>query len=310
MFINFSQLDEEGKSQLAKPALIFVEGVHTDSQKRTHQFNRQRIMRIVENTNEFFRQGRRIPFQLDHKKDQENNIGDVESEFYTKEITVEDLPNQKHTHLIGKLGVFVDNVVAKGKEVVQKVLDKKISTLSPGIDPATESFIEVSATPIPAIVGPSLFSKTGDVEDNIISFETSFLGDASMIDSNKARLPKGKAFSFEQLEELNMNMNEVRKEYTKLSDGLFKILSDIRSSSEEELQGINPVKASYNAIEEFIDKVEDMFSLSNDDEDKGVSESGIPMGQPSTSRPLPVGVQPSDYNKGRLKTIGFVLTTK
>ena len=309
MYLNFSQDEEKGLSSLTKPALVFVEGEHTDSNKRTHFFSKDRIHRIVANTNEFFNQGRRIPFQLDHKKDQNNNIGDVESEFYTKTITAEDLPNPRHTHLLGKLGVFVDNVVAKGKEVVQKVIDRKISTLSPGIDPATESFIEVSATPIPAIVGPSLFSKNGDEDDNIILFESSFLGETS-VQSKKPKAQKGKAFSFEQLKELNKNMNEVRKEYTEVSDGLFKILSDIRSSSEEELQGLNPVEASYDAIETFIEAVEEMFNLSEDEDDKGVSESGIPMGNPSTSRPFPVGVQPSDFSQGKLKTVGFVLRTK
>ena len=306
MYLNFSQINEEGESSLAKPALIFVEGQHTDSSKRTHHFTKGRIQRIVDNTNEFFKAGRRIPFQLDHKKDQQNNIGDVESEFYTKTITKDDLPDPRHTHLVGKLGVFVDKVVAKGKEVVQKILDKKITTLSPGIDPATESFIEVSATPIPAIVGPSLFSKNGETEDNIISFETSFLGE----ETNKPRAQKGKAFSFDQLKELNKNMDEVRKEYTMASDGLFKILSDIHSSKEEELQGLNPVKASYDAIETFIEMMEEMFNLTSEEEDKGVSESGIPMGQPSTSRPFPVGVQPSDYNRGKLKTVGFILTKR
>lgn len=303
MYLNFSQVDNEGKSSLAKPALIFVEGQHTDSNKRTHHFTKDRIQRIVANTNEFFNQGRRIPFQLDHKKDQSNNIGDVESEFYTKTITAEDLPDPRHTHLLGKLGVFVDNVVAKGAEVVQKVLDKKIKTLSPGIDPATESFIEVSATPIPAIVGPSLFSKGGVQEDNIISFESSFLGDVTIVSKEKPRAQKGKAFSFEQLKELNKNMDEVRKEFGMAADGLFKILSDIRSSSEEELQGLNPVQASYDAIEDFVEMMEEMFNLA-EEEEKGVSEQGVP----NTSRPFPVGVQPSDFSKGELKTVGFILT--
>lgn len=305
--INFSHVDEE-TSSLARPALIFVEGQHTDSAKRTHHFSKQRVMRIVENTNEFFRQGRRIPFQLDHKKDQLNNIGDVESEFYTKPITTEDLPDPRHTHLIGKLGVFVDNIVAKGKDVVQKILDKKIKTLSPGIDPATESFIEISATPVPAIIGPSLFSKDGETLDNIIEFETSYLGDNKEMEYKNPKMPKGKAFSFEQLKKLNVDMGEIRKEYEMLSDGLFKILSDLASASEEELQGINPVEASYEAIETFIEEIEEMFSLTLDEEEnEGVSESGIPMGQPSTSRPFPVGVQPSDYSRGRLKTVGFIL---
>lgn len=305
MFINFSQADTEGRSTISKPALVFVEGEHTDSSKRTHFFSQDRIKRIVANTNEFFNQGRRIPFQLDHKKDQANNIGDVESNFYTKTISAGDLPNPLHKHLIGKLGVFVDSIVAKGQEAVQQVVDKNIKTLSPGIDPATESFIEISATPIPAIVGPSLFSQSGEEDDNIILFESSFLGEMKMGSKDaKPKSHKGKAFSFEQLKDLNKNMDEVRKDYTMLSDGLFKILSDIRSSSEEELQGLNPVEASYDAIETFVDELEEMFSLAPEEENQAVSESGLPL---NTSRPFPVGVQPSDFSKGKLKTVGFTL---
>ena len=50
------------------------------------------------------------------------------------------------------------------------IKEGRIKTLSPGIDPATECFVEVSATPIPAIIGPSLmFSRGGTIytEDNI-----------------------------------------------------------------------------------------------------------------------------------------------
>jgi hypothetical protein len=301
-FINFNQLDDEGNSSITKPALIFVEGQHTDSSKRTHHFTKDRIERIVANTNDFLRKGARIPFQLDHKKDQLSNIGDVESEFYTKVITEVDLPNPKHKHLLGRLGVFVDKIVAKGKDAVQKIIDKKITTLSPGIDPATESFIEISATPIPAIIGPSLFSKEGD---NVIYFESSFMGDGNMGDkyTNSPIMGK-KAYSFDDLEQLSRDMDEVREEYNKYAGGLFKILSDLYSSSEEELQGLDPLAASYDAIETFIEKVEEMFDLvMEEDEDEEGDQTST-----GSSRKFPIGVQPSDYSRGNLKTVGFIRT--
>ena len=303
-FINFTVDEQSGDYTLSKPALVFVEGQHTDSQKRTHFFNKDRIHRIVANSNEFFRQGRRIPFQLDHKKDQSSNIGDVESEFYTKVIQLEDLPNPRHKHLVGKLGVFVDNIIARGADIVEKIKSKSISTLSPGIDPATESFCEISATPVPAIIGPSLFSKNGDVSDNIIYFETSFT-EGAKIEKDSTLLNKNKAFSFDHLEKLTRDISETRKEYDKICDGLFKILSDISMASEEELGGINPQEASFDAIEHFIGKISEMFDLEEDEEDEeDMSEETLGR---SSGQPYPIGKGPSDFSRNTVKSIGYII---
>jgi hypothetical protein len=311
-FISFNQ-KEDGVSTLARPALVFIEGEHTDSQKRTHFFGPDRIKKIVENSNNFLRQGRRIPFQLDHKKDQGNNIGDVESEFYTKVITEQDLPNSKFQHLVGKLGVFVDSIVARGEDVVQKIKSKSISTLSPGIDPATESFCEISATPVPAIIGPTLFSRAGSTEDNIILFESSLTPanqDNKQSHSESSRKFERKAFSFEELKKLSEDKTELKQSYDKLSEGLFRILYDIRTSSEEELKGINPIKASYDAIEHFIDQVSEMFNLqeSEEDSDENDTETDLRVTnntKGSGGKPYPPSLSATDYHR-KLKSVGFI----
>ena len=309
-YYNFS-VKEDGTATLEKPALVFIEGNHVDSSKREHVFSRDRIQALVDNTNNFFRQGGRIPFQQDHNKVQSANLGDIESEFYTKEITENDLPIKTHKHLIGKLGVFVDRIVAKGEKVVQDILNQNIKTLSAGIDPAREAFVEVSATPIPAIIGPALFSRSTNAEDNIIYFESFFSNDAKMgTDKSKTNVSKGRVFSFDQLSELNKNMDEVRKQYNTLSEGLFKILSDIKTSSEEELSGTNPIEASYDAIEYFEKQVEEMFGLVKEKKNNTIGQlpemANNPAAMTSTSRSFPVGKQPSDF-KRNTKSLGFKL---
>lgn len=305
-YLNFSFDEDTNTARLTKSALVFVEGNHTDSSKREHYFGRDRILKIVDNTNNFFRLGGRIPFQRDHKKDQNNNLGDIESEFYTREITGEDKVGQKYKHLVGKLGVFVDNIVAKGSQVIRDIQNNNISTLSPGIDPAREAFIEVSATPIPAIIGPTLFSQSGEEDDNVIFFESSFYGDAMMNkDKAKNNLVKNKAFSFKDLEELNHNMDEMKEEYRDLGSGLFKILYDLLTSSEEELQGVNPVESSYAAIEHFNKKLEKLFKLTSQKEtEEKISPVPTKAQNVSTGRPFPVGVQPSDFSRNK-KSLGF-----
>jgi hypothetical protein len=310
--INFTQVDELS-STLSRPALVFIEGEHTDATKRTHFFTRQRVQNIVENTNAFFRQGRRIPFQLDHKKDQLNNIGDVQSEFYTRVIEEKDLPDPNHKHLIGKLGVFVDNVVARGKDVVQKIIDKNIRTLSPGIDPATESFIEISATPVPAIIGPSLYSQNGEMLDNVIEFQSSIMSvtnNTSKDNSNSH--PISKAFSFKDLEKLNEKMGVLEGEYKEIANGLFKILSDIKYSSEEELAGVNPIEASYDALETFIEKIESLFKLTEESNEDAKTQSTF--GEPRVAGTIPTtssvtsktpSQKAAGFSRNTKKTIGF-----
>lgn len=307
--LNFSIDSENNSYSLAKKALIFVEGIHKDSQGRQHEFTAQRVKTFVDNTNNFIRQGGRVPFQKDHQKTQDYNIGDVDGELYTKVITEADLPNPKYRHLIGKVGVFVDNIIGRGKEVVDQISQGLIKTLSPGLDPVTESFIEISATPTPAIIGPALFSK----EDNLIYFEAmsipseaEYKGDPSI---------KEKAFSFDELRSKKKAEEKVEEIYEELSSDLYSILYSIATASEEELaaSNTNPVEASYDAIEYFLSNLEQLFGLVDTNEDKPenrveTAASGkqqFPVGKTATDYKKEIGKNVLEFAKKK-KTIGFM----
>lgn len=315
--LNFSLVETDGGDveALAKAALIFVEGKHKDSMGREHLFDAPRIQKFVQNTNKHLEMGGRLPVQMDHKKTQDFNIGDVESLLYTKVITEDDLPNKKFRHLIGRIGVFADNVVIKSKKAIEDVKARIINTLSPGLDPLTESFIEVSATPTPAIIGPALFSQSGTELDNIITFEM-------MPDKMDTQKGNGKAFSFEQLRSVKQNVEKKEEEYEELTEDLFEILCSLYNASEEELaaqQVSNPIEASYEAIEYFLSELEEMFELTeNEDEDededpqekylKNKKTTDTVVGTNSnTPYPLGIGKRESDFSKQAKKTIGFVL---
>lgn len=269
--INF-QLNEDGLAYLTKKALVFVEGFHTDSQKREHSFSRDRLLQIIKNTNKKIREGVRIPFQRDHKKTQDFNLGDVEGEFYSKIITSEDLPNPKHTHLIGKLGVFVNNIKVKSKEAIQQVIEGGISTISAGIDPATECFIEVSATPFPAIVGPALFSQGLEEDFSILTYSKEYM-DEEMEESMEN--DNSKVFSMEQALGLDDREASLKEDYFIMAKALYRVLSSLYMAGENELKDLNPIEESYSAIEFFVSGVEDIFGLTYSEEEEKENPSGI-----------------------------------
>ena len=317
--LNFSLVETEGGDveALAKAALIFVEGKHKDSMGREHLFDAPRIQKFVQNTNKHLEMGGRLPVQMDHKKTQDFNIGDVESLLYTKVITEDDLPNKKFRHLIGRIGVFADNVVIKSKRAIEDVKARIINTLSPGLDPLTESFIEVSATPTPAIIGPALFSQSGTELDNIITFE--MMPDKMDKNSDKGK-SNGKAFSFEQLRNVKKNVEKKEEEYKELTEDLFEILCSLYNASEEELaaeQVNSPIEASYEAIEYFLSQLEEMFELtdSEDEDDESKPEEKYLKNKKTTdtvagtnsNSPYPLGKRESDFSRQTKKTIGFVL---
>lgn len=300
--LNFSIDSESETYSLAKKALIFVEGTHKDSMGRQHEFPASRVKKFVDNTNSFIRSGGRLPFQKDHKKTQDFNIGDVEGELYTKVITEADLPNPKYRHLIGKVGVFVDNIIGKGREVCDQISQGLIKTLSPGLDPMTESFIEVSATPTPAIIGPALFSKTGDELDNLIYFE-----------AMENPIP-GKAFSFDELNGKKKSEEKLEEEYEELSEDLFSILYSIATASEEELaaSGVNnPVEASYDAIEYFLSNLEQMFGLVSSEEEMAQQpvkgKETLEEGKTASEYKKQIGTNVLEFNKQK-KVIGFCVS--
>lgn len=230
--------DNDNNADFAeKRALILVEGTHRDSNKRVHTFDAKRIQEIVNNTNQFLANGGRIPWQKDHKKEQAYNIGDLESQLEVRVITEKDLPNNRLKHLIGKVGVFAERLVAKGIDNVQQVLSKNISTLSPGIDIVNNIIKEISATPTPAIVGPSTFSRYA--AENTASF----------------------ALTLDEAEMEDMNMDAAKEEFEDLTERFWNVITNIRSATEEELQGADPYALMEQAINDLNIRIYDMIGL-------------------------------------------------
>lgn len=299
--------------QLSGPALIFVEGKHTDSKKRDHIFDVNRIQRIVDNTNQFIRKGGRVPFQRDHKKEQAFNLGDIDGEFYCAPITPDKLPDPRYKHLIGKVGVFVDNLVAKGQEAVMAIKEGRIKTLSAGIDPITESFVEVSATPIPAIIGPALmFSRNGNIyeEDNFLLFESSPMNPRPSAYDPEANGSEGsesspfnrrnKVFSMEEALGRGENVKQLQTQYNELAEALWNVLSSYYSAGEEELQGKNPVEESYNNIDFFVKELESLFELTYKEEEQQ-QDAQMPGGNMGNSggKQSPGTKAPANYSRSR-----------
>lgn len=241
-------------STVIKKALVMVEGEHVDSAKKRHVFSPSRIQKIVENTNNFLAQGGRVPWQRDHKKDQESNIGDLEGPLEIRVITESDLPNKKLKHLVGKVGAFTTQLVAKGQEVVNELVAGRIKTLSPGIDIAHDLIREISATPTPAIVGLSVFSRAAKQQE----------GDFGL--------------TFDEVEAEGEEEDQMKEMFEDLSDKFWIIITNITQATDEELQGQDPTDFIYQAIGDYSTRIEQLLGL-GEDPNMGMAQQGIPGAQ-------------------------------
>lgn len=298
--------------KISKPALLFVSGRHRDNQGRWHEFDERRIQTIAANTNKWFDEGGRIPFQRDHAKTQDCNLGDLEGKVYVERLTSENLPDPKHRNLIGRLGIFTQDLVAKGTENVKAVANKTIKTLSPGIDPVTETIMEISATPFPAIIGPALFSQEGINDSN------NFILFGAVEDSAPMELPSAsrmkKVFSMEEALGREEDNSRLEEEYYELAKALYATLVSYHNATEEELVGRDPIENSYQAIDYFVGELEHLFELIVQEPDESMQDPAeeAPINQ-ETSEGIFSG-RPSKYSKssenlfkfsGKTKFIGF-----
>lgn len=260
-------------STVIKKALVMVEGEHVDSAKKRHVFSPARIQKIVENTNNFLAQGGRVPWQRDHKKDQESNIGDLEGPLEIRVITESDLPNKKLRHLVGKVGAFTTQLVAKGQDVVNELIAGRIKTLSPGIDIAQDLIREISATPTPAIVGLSVFSRAAQQQ----------VGDFGL--------------TFDEVEAEGEEEDQMKEMFEDLSDKFWTIITNITQATDEELQGQDPTDFIYQAIGDYSARIEQLLGLGEDP--MGMEGQGIPGSQQPGYLPQQQGYQQGYANMSR-----------
>lgn len=231
-------------NNLKKRALILVEGKHVDSKKRTHNFTAERIENIANNTNTLFNQGANIPLLADHNKTVNSALGNLESPVYIDVITEDNLPNKKAKHLLGKLGIFAEEIVIKSKDAIEKVANNIVNTISAGLDISTDTIREISLTPTPAILGMSLYKShlSNDVDFN---------------DS---------ALTFDDLDAEDKQMEEMEREYQELTEKLWMLTKNIQMADDEMLQGNDPMMLQEQAIQGFLDRFAELIGMNEQEE--------------------------------------------
>ncbi len=223
---------EEGQEgSIIKNALILVEGEHTDNNGITHKYSKDRVMQSALNTNSALARGETIPLKANHSKDVRDDLGEVCSEVECRLITEKDLPNPKHTHLLGKLGAFTKVEIKKNLQDVEKNI---IKSLSPGLDVIKNRLVEVSAVSRPAILGMALFSKEAS-----LSFKEA-----------KAQTEESK--------KLKDNLQEN-------FDIFWGVIMNILSQDEINLPGNNKENLLINAIDDFSQEITNELGIKKDD---------------------------------------------
>lgn len=244
--------DSEGNS-LVKKALVATEGKFKDSNGNEHDFSPSRLETIAEYTNKAIDSGTTVPVCKDHKKEYDSTVGTVAGKAYTKVVTQEDLPNPKATHLIGKIGLFLDDVVVKAENAIQNIKNG-ISSVSMGLnlDPNDHRIVELSLVPIPAIPNMGLFAFTGVDENNI--------------------------FSWEELETSEQTLDSLKQDYDTLTENLWKLLNNIYTSESIDITDVITLKQYvYSVLNGFSLRVVDLLGLTSVPDDPA-----NPMNQAST----------------------------
>jgi hypothetical protein len=222
----------ESGSSLVKSGLLYYDGQHKDSKGNPWNVSSDQIYTIVENTNNLL-QTADIPVFKEHNKTVDNQVGTITTELEAREITTEDANiNPKLKSLVGKVGIFCDNIEVVDEGLIEKIQKGIGKGISIGIDFANNVIRELSFVGLPALAGATVF-KSNTI--NMANFNTGITLD-DVIQSK------------EQLE-------ENREEGHKLLDSLFDVINNINELSDEELQG-QPREALYeSAIQRFTEMI-------------------------------------------------------
>jgi len=232
---------------LIRQALVLVEGTHVDSSKVTHDFPAERIQRIADNTNAEYESGKDIPVLLDHNKSVESTVGRIDSPVEVRPITEEDLSElgtkaSRLKSLVGKLGIFSNNVVLTAKKAIDAFVSNTVRTVSPGIDISKDVIRELSIVPIPAIQGLSLYSEDG------------------------MSAGKGLALTLEEAFTEDRDWEGLEEKFEELSDKFWGVICNIYKAPPEALQTVDPVDLIYQAIDDYSIMISDLLELPTDEE--------------------------------------------
>lgn len=265
--VKTEELKNDGS--LTKNALILVEGVFKDNKGREWEFTKDKINKIAENTNIAFNSGKRIPLCLDHIKDFSNTIGDLNGNVEVKRITYEDLPDKRNKDLIGKLGIFTKDILIKSKDAIEKINANLANTLSPGVNMAENLISEISLTPLPAIKGLSLFNQydNNTLENNMFYYT----GDAEFMNNE--------ALTWEELEQCDQDMAELKEQYEDLSEKYFQLICNIYKADPAMLEEnqVDPAELINDATEQYFMMVQELLGVMDEEQPPEASQMGYDM---------------------------------
>lgn len=233
--VNFNAAEK-----VVKKALILIEGTQFDSKKRKHEFSAERLEKIADNTNALIDSGSRLPLCLNHDKRTETTVGDIEGNVYVDNIREDNLPNPKMKDLIGKLGLFANEVVIKSKKTIEQFKEGLISTISGGLDVSDDTLREVSIVPCSAIRGAALFRSHN-------------FSDAQPL-------------TFDDIEQQDSEIEEVKTQYIELTENLWELTQNILMCDPDELDGNDPNQLIQQAISDFCDRYMSLVGMGQEDE--------------------------------------------
>jgi len=243
-YIDIANFDSSNTDDaLVKTVLIATPGEFKDSNGNKHKFTESRLDRIAKFTNLALENGKDVPLCKDHKKTVDFTIGKVGGKAYTKVITESDLPNKRAKHLIGKVGLFMSDVIVTDKPAIEKIKSNTINSVSMGLnlDPDDERILEVSLVPIPAIDNMGMFGFGINNEDN--------------------------AYTWDDLEANQQTLDDLKDEYNDLTDDLWTLLNNVYNSNAIQINDLPTLlQYVYSALNGFSTRVIDLLGLTNVEE--------------------------------------------
>ena len=258
--IHFNALPlKDTANETIKKGLIFYsttdESPHVDSRKVAHDFPPDRVIKLVENTNRHFETTELgIPVLTEHRKDVNNVVGFIESPLEAKVITEEYTKgNPKLKHLLGRVGVFVNDVKIKSSEIIEKMNQGLAKSVSAGIDLDSFSIKELSLVALPAIANATLFSYQNQKKGNMKRNKKNYL-----------LLPRESnyALSIDEAMTASQTIEQQREEAQKVFTAFLEVVEDANEIDEEEMASMgiqDPSEIIQSAIEDLSARLGDMF---------------------------------------------------
>ena len=258
------EVENSDPNSLTKEGLIFYSTLenspHVDSRKVKHDFSPDKIYQLVANTNKHFDMSEvGIPVLTEHKKDVNNVVGFIESpveariidEVYTK-------GNPKLKHLLGRVGVFVKDVVIKTPEIIDRMKRGLAKTVSAGIDLDSFSIKELSLVALPAIPNATLFS----YHNNKSLPNMKKVKNKNLLVNRGITNESNYALSLEEALNSSQSIEEQRDEAMKIFTAFLEVVEDANEINEEEMASMGIQDASQviqSAIDDLNARLAEMF---------------------------------------------------